>query len=164
MNDQDTLYFRILDRVVNFISYRARSEREISERTDKYLSKILSATDDQKKAIKDRVFKELSQLRLIDDADFAQKYVADHKKSSRRALYSALMQKGLTKSVIESVLNTISDTSQEEQLIALSDKKIKTLAKYGTKTAKLRLLRYLLGKGYPPDMVYAVVDTKFKVK
>jgi SOS response regulatory protein OraA/RecX len=75
-----------------------------------------------------------------------------------------LYKKGISKSIIADAISKFGKVAEKESAERTADKKLRTLAKYDAKIAKNKLTVYLLGKGYSPDVVYSLVDTKFKKK
>ena len=160
--------FKILDKVINFLSYRIRSSKELSDRMETYLSKE-KISEDEKAAIKSWVTAELQSLGMIDDHKFATTFVEEkaHSKKplSRFAIKNYLFRGGISKEIIEDVLKDYTKTYEMASTMIIAEKKLGSMRKGLDKiTVKRKLISYLIGKGFSPESVYAVVDTKFKVK
>lgn len=168
MLDDNKLFFKILDKTINFLSYKSRSTKEVSDRIDVYLRKVKNLSQSDAATLKDRVLEEFSNLKLLDDLVFAKAYIKEKnnspKPASKRAISNFLYKKGIPKDIMAEALEDINPESELLSVNKIADKKLRSLGKYDLKEAKRRLATYLIGKGYSPSIVFAVVDTKFKVK
>ncbi|HLB51632.1 hypothetical protein A3F07_01885 [candidate division WWE3 bacterium RIFCSPHIGHO2_12_FULL_38_15] len=168
MIENKKLNFKILDKVVNFLSYRLRSSKEISDRLEIYLSKE-KITEEEKAAIKSWVIAELQTLGMINDYNFASTFVEEKSHSrkplSRFAVQNYLYRRGISKEIIKEVLIDYTKTYELASAMVIAEKKLGSMKKGLDKmTVKRKLISYLIGKGFSPESVYTVVDTKFKVK
>ncbi len=168
MPDDNKLFFKVLDKTINFLSYKSRSVKEVSDRIDVYLKKVKSLSQDEAASLKERVLTEFTNLRLLDDLAFAKTYIKERvnspKPSSKRAIANFLYKKGIPKAIMEEALQELSPESELASVNKMADKKLRSLVKYDKRETKRRLAAYLIGKGYSPGIVFTVVDTKFKVK
>lgn len=94
----------------------------------------------------------------INDGNFARSYVEQRSVSkSRRQISMELMQKGVSKDVIEDALQNV-ETDEEEIIKLLIRKKVRnidTLSSLDEKE-KAKLSRYLMGKGFQWDKIARV--------
>lgn len=106
---------KVFAKVINFISYRPRSEREVMDRLYQYLG------PDEKEA-KEALVKKLQKLGYLNDLEFA-RWFAQSRRANRprsiRQLASELYAKGIGKEVISQVLGEEGDDREAiEKLIA----------------------------------------------
>ena len=168
MIENKKLYFKILDKVVNFLSYRIRSNKEVSDRLNAYLSKE-KIPEEEKTAIKSWVTAELNSLGMLDDYKFASTLAEEKSRAkkplSKLAIKNHLFRRGIAKEIIEEVLKDYTKSYELASAMVMAEKKLGTLRGDLDKIAlKRKLITYLIGKGFSPESVYTVVDTKFKVK
>jgi len=168
MIENKKLNFKILDKVINFLSYRIRSSKEVSDRMGIYLTKE-KISEGEKEAVKSWINAELKSLGMIDDHKFATTFVEEkaHSKKplSKLAIKNYLFKRGISKEIIEDVLKDYTKTYEMASAMIIAEKKLGSMRKGLDKIAvKRKLISYLIGKGFSPESVYAVVDTKFKVK
>ena len=158
----DGIYEKVYFKILNFVSYRKRSEKEISDRFSKYLSKYRLLPEEQEE-IKSRIYSTLKQDGYLDDADFASTYIreiVDFKKPlSKIKIYQFLMKKGIPKDTIEELLQLLPEDFIKQSVLKDAQKKLKTLRVGDTFTKKRKLSEYLFRKGYPSDVIRSVVDS-----
>ncbi len=123
--------------VLNLIARRPRSQREIND----YLAR---KTDDKAEITK--LLNKLSNLKLIDDFDFAKRWVDNRrllKSSSRRKLALELRQKGIDSNIIKKVLDD--DQTDESALIKQIIAKKRSQTRYQDDQ---KLIAYLARQGF----------------
>lgn len=162
----DRLYFQILDKVTYFIAYRDRSEKEISDRLDRYLYKKKLSVD-EKQELKEKVMSELDALGLIDDQKFSDFFIHSKLNSSKPIgkvrLFQELLAKGVSRNIVDIALSKIDETVEVAAAEKLISKKIGTGGTISL-NEKSKLIKYLLGRGITASVVYALVDSKFIVQ
>lgn len=158
------LYEKTFSKVLSFLSYSSRTRKEISDRIDRYLYKEEIDPED-KEQIKDRIFRDLDTLKLIDDTAYARNYIEGVLRSgktiSERKISDFLMKKGVPREISEKVLNAFSasiEEMEEEAVKKLAEKKIKNIRDTDPQKVKQKLTSYLLGKGFPPSTVFKIVE------
>ncbi len=102
----------------------------------------------------------LKEYNFLDDKDYANKFVKDKLRcqGSNKIRYS-LMQKGVSKDVIEEELSGIDKENEKENALVLAQKKVNNLRKTESDIYKIsnKLYRFLLSKGYGYDIIKDVV-------
>jgi len=158
----DGIYEKVYFKILNFVSYRQRSEKEITDRLAKYLSKYRLLPEEQKE-IESRVYSNLEKDGYLDDVAFASTYIkaiVDSKKSvSKIKIYQFLLRKGIPKDTIEELLQLLPEDFIEQSVMKDAQKKLKTLRVGDVFTKKRKLSTYLFRKGYPSDVIRSVVDS-----
>ncbi len=137
------------DRAINYLSFRQRSAREISD----YLIKKDFAPE-QIKAVVGR----LQQAGLISDAQFAASWVADRQATnprSKRRLQQELRTKGLDADVIEHALAEVSPEDERTAITRIAQKKL-TQSKF--RQDQRKLISYLVGQGFSYSAVRTVLE------
>ncbi len=145
LSDTDKLY----GLTINLIARRPRSRKELSD----YLNRKTDNKTEQEK-----ILNKLSNHNLIDDKDFAQRWVESRrllKSMSKRKLQLELRSKGISSDIIESVLSG----SQEDETKALKD-----LVEKKRKTSRYqddqKLMAYLARQGFNYDDIKNALNNK----
>ena len=109
---------------------------------------------------RDRQITELKTLGLLNDLEYAKSYIKEKtygtKPISKRFIETFLLKKGVGRGTIEEAFTEVlfNNDSEKEAAQRLLDKKIKALHNLPSKEIKQRVTRYLLGKGFPSEIVF----------
>jgi len=154
----DNLYFVVLGKVLNYLSYGLKTEREITQKLDVYIKKLYVCDSDKLK-IRDHIILRLKELNLFDDkkvlSDLILKANSASKPKNKKKLSISLLKRGLKSDDINTLLNTLDP--DHEYTCALTDYKKK--ARFATDLVKIK--KYLLNKGYSFDTVTKVLEDSF---
>ncbi len=143
LSDTDKLY----NQTLGLIARRPRSRKEIND----YLAR---KTDDQQEIT--QLLNKLSNLQLIDDEDFAQRWVENRrllKATSQRKLTLELKQKGISDETIKQVLSE-DETNEQDVLRRLIIKK-RTQSRYKDDQ---KLIAYLARQGFGYEDIKTVMQ------
>jgi len=147
---------RYYDLAINFISFRPRSEKETKDYLKKKLDKENS--DDLVFAI----INKLKEKKFVDDDSFVDWWIEQRlafKYKSKIVLKSELLKKGLDRQLIERKLSDKFDCSTEtNQALELARKRIQRWKNYPWSQVKIKITRYLSGKGYSWDVVSTALE------
>lgn len=155
---------RLVEKSLKFLSYRPRSERELTNHLlfKGKLSELESETE--KKNYKDNVTTAVSYLKKhqqLDDRQFALWWLESRrkfKKTGDQVIKQELQLKGIPKELITDLLaENVQDPY--ELALALGKKKQVSYQKLEPKDFKIKMGQYLVRKGYHWDTVTRVVDT-----
>ena len=138
---------------VNFISYRPRSSKEVS---DKLTRKGFAP--DLVGAVVDR----LRELMLLNDLEFARMFIRDKlrgKPMGRALLRRKLHEKGISFQASERVIKEyVTDENEQEAATALAMRKLKAsqsrFSKLETPLRQKRIADYLLNRGFSSEIAY----------
>lgn len=154
----EKVYFKIL----NFISYNLRSEKDISDRLTKYLSKYRIKTSD-KDNLFSKIISKLKENGYLNDLNFASLYiksVSDSRKPiSKRKVTYFLVKKGVSKDIINEAVNFLPNDFSRNNAIKEAEKKLRLLGNVDEFSKKRKLYDYLFRKGYDSQTISSVVDT-----
>lgn len=154
----EKVYFKIL----NFISYNLRSEKEVSDRLTKYLSKYRISSS-EKDNLSAKLTSKLEESGYLNDSNFAFSYVksvSDSKKPvSKRKITHFLMKKGISKDIISDAINTLPEEFSRNNAMKDAEKKLRLLGNIDGFSKKRKLYDYLFRKGYDSGTISSVVDT-----
>jgi regulatory protein len=138
-----------LDRALRFLETRPRSEREVRTR----LAQKGTSPD-----LIDRVIARLRDLRLIDDAAFAQFWIENRARFSprgARALKAELRQKGLATDVVAEVDESVDEAGGARDL---ARRYARRLAKLDRQTFRQKLWAQLARRGFDYDVIGPAID------
>jgi regulatory protein len=118
----------------------------------------------RKRGIPDEVAEEVlgrfAEVRLIDDAAFAEAWVESRHHGrglARRALAAELRQRGVAQPDIAAAVGTLSPQREAETARALADRRLATTRGLAPEARIRRLTGLLARKGYPAGLAYRVV-------
>jgi regulatory protein len=139
---------RAMGQALLFLSYRARSEKEIRQNLKKH---------EYSEAAIEHTLTRLRENRLADDNEFAQAWVENRstfRPRSRRALTMELRQKGLDE---ETVKQAVSDVDEEALAYETARKRAPRLANLEWNEFRRKLSDHLARRGFPYPVVSSVV-------
>ena len=134
------------NRAILILSYRANTEGEIKTK----LSKNFSET------VVEKVILKLKEQRLINDADFAERYIEQSKKG-KKLVGLELLKKGVDKETINSLMLDKDETQELENALKHAERVIKKYEKSDIQTQKTKLYENLTRKGFSYDIFKQVV-------
>lgn len=148
---------KIFDRVLHFLSYRPRSEKEIRDF-------LIRKKVDDKKA--DVVLEKLRKINFINDLEFAKWWVENRLKfrpQGKIVLKLELTKKGIAKEVIDNILDQINPGKQQQIADLLAQKK---LLRYKNNLDKKqiyqKLAAFLARRGFDWETIKSAIDTAYQ--
>ncbi|QSE88503.1 recombination regulator RecX [Rhodococcus pseudokoreensis] len=139
------------DLCLRLLTDRARSRAELSDR----LAKKGYSAD-----IAERVLDRLTEVGLVNDADFAQQWVHSRHTYSgkgKRALALELRRKGIGQEDATEALAQIDSEDERARATELVAKKLRTVSADDRDRAVRRLVSMLARRGFPQGMAFEVV-------
>ncbi|OUS96965.1 recombination regulator RecX [Rhodococcus sp. NCIMB 12038] len=139
------------DLCLRLLTDRARSRAELSDR----LAKKGYSAD-----IAERVLDRLTEVGLVNDADFAQQWVHSRHTYSgkgKRALALELRRKGIGQEDATEALAQIATEDERARATELVAKKLRTVSADDRDRAVRRLVSMLARRGFPQGMAFEVV-------
>ena len=157
----DTIYDLTMGKVLNYLSYGLKTEKEIHQRLALYVQK-LKISESDKSAISDRILARLNDLNLVNDKKVLENFIINLKGSSKlknkKYISDRLFKKGFNPDDISDALDRFS--SDYEYTCAVYDFK----KRYRNTKDTLKVKKYLLGKGYHYDVVDRVLLNQLDLK
>ena len=145
----------LLQKAINFISYRPRSEKETRMRLKKY-----GCDQDQEENIIER----LLSSKLLDDAQFAELWVenrSDFRPRSKFMLKGELLQKGITNEIIDEILSKVDDLDQATRAAKQQARKYKMLE---WSEFRKKLNGFLHRRGFSYSVIQGIAENLWKEK
>lgn len=143
-----------MDKALELLSFRARSESELERRLLRGGHAPSSAA---------AALRRCRELGYLDDRAFALAHVRDRlrlRPKGRRALRSELFRKGVDGDLAEAAIDeAFAESGLDESDLArrIAAKRVKALTDIETEVARRRLGGYLARRGFPPPVVRTVV-------
>ncbi|OGY28665.1 MAG: hypothetical protein A3F33_00685 [Candidatus Woykebacteria bacterium RIFCSPHIGHO2_12_FULL_43_10] len=158
---------RLVERMLRFLSFRPRSEKEVSDHflykaklKDLTVSEIELAT--YKKSIGKAIDK-LKKLEQLNDTEFVSWWVGQRNRFKPKGvalLKVELLQKGISRELIDNFFEKSSNSSESDLESALRaiDKKLPSFQKLPSTDFKKKVTQFLLRRGFGWDVVNSVID------
>jgi regulatory protein len=168
--NKEEIFSRSYLKVLNFLSFKKRSLKEILDCVKKtVLKNHLPLRENQE--IEDRIvlmLKKDGYIKEFHDFDFSTSYVDGLTKSGKTfnkiKIKEFLRRKGVDSNVINDVIDSVSDDQVYSSVFKDAEKKLRTFKDGNLSLTRKKLLNYLYRKGYPFGISSAVVDTLTKLK
>jgi regulatory protein len=142
---------KLFTKILNYLSYRPRSRREVKLRLTTYLK-----DHDNPQPVTDSMLARLDKLGYLDDLAFASWFVdsrASARPRSLRHLRSELFSKGLSREIIDKALSDYNEEIALQHLVA---------KKRGMDPTKLK--SYLARLGFPYDLIRSTIDANHNLE
>lgn len=156
---KDENYQKLKDYALKLLSFRPRSQKELSGRLMQY-----SIKKSIPRIVIDKVTTELSEQNLINDEEFASWWVEQRhlfRPKGRRVIELELLQKGIDKEIISKVLSADKNSKENEfqNALKLASKKHSIYKNYSVREMKVKIGNYLLRRGFTWETVDRVIDS-----
>ena len=149
-----------MDDVIKQAKQKALSLLNYMDRTESQLRKKL-----KEKSFSDEVIDEavhyVKSFGYINDVGYAERYILNRQTSkSKREIYAALCQKGISREDIELAMESCYEEGDEITAIARLCEKKHFVAEEATDAEKNRMYNYLLRKGFTVDDVCKIIKVQ----
>ncbi len=152
---------KIKGRVVDLISRRPRSEKEVRDYIyQKFREGKFEIEDVYWGDVIEEVISDLKKYDLINDEKFAEWYVRnrkDFKPRGKSLLSQELNQKGVSKNIITQVL-AYDDDVDLNLARSLTEKKLRTLDRFSEEKRKEKLIAFLQRKGFGWSIIKKIIS------
>ncbi len=157
---------RLLNKALNFLSFRPRSEKEIREHLlRKGKLKDIHKSDSEKyqyeKSV-EKVINKLKRLSQINDKEFAKWWVEQRgkfKPRGERLVKVELFQKGIDRDIIDEVIEKDEESNEEDLAERAALKKANSYRKYDSNDFRNKMGQFLARRGFGWNVIKKVVDT-----
>ena len=146
---KDNYYYEVYNKVLNLISKKIRSEKEINEFLDKY------------EVDKNKIIAKLKSINLINDKLFAKAYISDKINLSNEGIdkiKNDLLKHNIDLNIIEEELAKVDDELIDKKIIKLINKKVKN-SKYTGYKLKYKIVNELINLGYDKYKIIEIYDS-----
>ena len=151
---------KLVDLSLNYLSYRPRSQKEITD----YLAKKIAQRENIKfnqakeSELIEGCLKKLTKYKYIDDLEFAKWWAESRERSNpkgARLIKLELLRKGVDRDVIDEILGK--DLNQKELASKAIQKKLKAWKNLPSAELKNKAYRYLASRGFDYDQISETV-------
>lgn len=148
---------KVYDKTLRFFSFRPRSEKEVKDWLAKKKIGVL---------VKKLVIKRLKKVKLLDDRKFALWWIDQRvafKPKGRKLLEEELRKKGVSKEIIEQILETkITDGLELKLALKLVKKKLPSYQKMPYLKFRQKIADFLVQRGFSWEIIKKVIDEVLK--
>ena len=166
MSDSDD---KLLARAIRYISIRDRSEKEIVDYLGKKIdgrwkSKVRKEDEEGRKDTIGEVVDRLREMGLVDDNEFARKWVGYRHRNGKGPVRIAmeLYKKGIERTAVKKFLMEIDDEGWVEKATELLVKRMKQWQGLDYWKQKEKAIRFLTYRGFPLVTVRSAIDQVLK--
>jgi SOS response regulatory protein OraA/RecX len=155
--------------VLDFVSYSARSEKEVKDKLSYYFRKFRKDFPDEFDETDFLIssFERLKDLDYVNDERYVLRYLEglllSGKTKSVREAGMFLYKKGIPREISERLLNEKGSELQESAIHILVEKKMRVIGSLN-RESRAKLIRYLITKGFDSDAARDAVDRKSPLK
>ncbi len=153
-------YDRLIAAALRFVSYRPRSETELTDFLQKKLERWSVAGDLLLEKVKNR----MREMGYIDDDKFIQWWISQRmsfRPKGMRVIYMELQKKGVSRTRIDAVVAQLSKSDQFDELDAARkamSKKIALWAKLRPIEYKKKMYTFLAQRGFSSSIISRIID------
>jgi regulatory protein len=150
---QHDAYKKGLNRAIQYLSYRMRSEKEVLT----YLRKNEISVE-----VCEEILKKLKEYGYLNDLEFAKMFVRNRMEFSAKGpavIKQELNQKGVGKLHINQALELYPFDLQVDKANTFAQKKLNTKRKESITQIKQKISQTLSGKGFPWEVIQVVMDS-----
>lgn len=156
---ESDVYEQLVNAALRFVSFRARSRKEILD----FLTKKLTRSHTVAPLVLNKVMERMTELGYINDDAFALWWTGTRtgrKPKGAKAIRIELIQKGVDSRIADRAIGLLLKGDKSESTLArgIAVKKAEALGKYPKMIQKQKLGAFLLRRGFSSDTVWSVVD------
>lgn len=156
---------KLMERMYSLFNIRSRSEKEVRDylKNLSFKRKIKDQEEISQVSI-DMVVEKLKHKRLLDDKQFALSWFASRsKKKGIQVIKGELFKKGISKEIIDSVVETGQDTNSQEIVAEkLLEKRLERFKNLSALDKKKKAYDFLMRRGFDYDLVKELVEKFIK--
>lgn len=154
--EEKTKFYDIYNKVLNYISKRIRSEKEVYD----YLVKNEASIGDINKIIG-----KLKKSNLINDRNYTKAYINDQinlNKKGIKKIKQELLDKNINFNIIDDEINKVDSSIIDNNLNKIISKRINGNTKYSKSELKNRILNEITRLGYSKEKAIYIIDSNMK--
>lgn len=157
---------KLIERMYGLFNIRARSEKEIRQKLTIINYQLTKkGQESHSDLVIEETINKLKQKGLINDEEFAKTWVESRRRSKNKgkiALKQELLQKGISKEIIDEQLSIGTEVTEEQLAKQALEKKINSWKNLPILTFKKKAYNFLLYKGFDYDTIRKVVGVFIK--
>jgi len=158
---------KLMERMYGLFSRRQRTEREVRDyMRNLSFKRKLKDLEEISDVIIDKVVERLKAKSLLNDSQFAEEWLVARQLSKKKgaiAIRSELMQKGVSKEIIDQLMNdNITEENEQKLAIQALEKKLRSFRLLDKKDFTQKALQFLIRKGFTYETAKDVVEECIK--
>lgn len=162
-----SLYSKLLNGALNFLSFRPRSKKELGRNLDARLYRIIGKRDeDLSQKLKQQVVSKIEGWGYLNDGEFARWWVEQRTKGKSlrgpQLIKTELMGKGVDRKVIDEALKNFKEAVSKDALVQMLGKKGRLLKNKPLFEQRRKLYDFLLRRGFDFDVAREAVANYLK--
>ena len=152
----------LYQQAIRFLSYRARSEKEISDFLyKKSKNKTLQLTKLSSEEYIENIIRQLKKENLVNNNEFVDWWIEQRlafNPKGKKVLRLELLQKGVDQQLVEEKINTISPEHFKKAAKKILCNKIKLYSHLKGRKLRDKLIKHLLRRGFDYQSIKVLVD------
>lgn len=162
---QEEYYQKLKFKLLNYLSSKPRTEKEVRDKAIHYLYKM-EAPQDSYESLLVRAFHFLNDLHLLDDEYYTKRFIEEHLNSkkflSKKAITNKLYKRGIARGLVEKHISVYNADVEQNNANLLVRKKLKSIKDTDVMVQKQKIWRYMSAKGYDYDTINKAINTEIK--
>ena len=156
---------KIYTKILNFIAYKQRTEKEVTDRLYRYILESKSPLNqDDAESLRRVLLGRIAELGLINDERYIRDFLQSSKPKSKITIRQKLLKKGISREKIDMALRSLDTEYELKSASKDAQKKVRALTGLDRRTKQQKLKNYLFRKGYRFEVINSVVDSVLRVK
>ena len=156
---------KLINLSLNYLSYRPRSQKEITDYLAKKIAQFENIKFNQAKESEliEECIRKLTKYKYIDDVEFAKWWAESRSRSNpkgTRLIKLELLRKGIARDIIDEILEK--NLNQKELALKAIQKKLKIWKNLPSVEFKNKAYRYLASRGFDYDQINETVAQLIK--
>lgn len=159
--NEETLYEKLMNASLNYVSYRPRSQKEV----ESYIAKMLKRWKVEDEAVGEKIIMRLAELGYLDDFKFASWWISQrstHRPKGLRALQFELSSKGISPAVSAEAFrifqNQEDGVSEPDLAKKAVQKKLVVWAHLPIIEQKKKVFTFLASRGFGSESIGKIID------
>lgn len=151
-----TVYERLINAALRFVSYRPRSTRELRD----FCKKTLRRHNTSAPLVEEQVMQRMADLGYADDTAFARWWVSQRTTSTPRGsrfIVAELVSKGISRDDAEAAV-AAAEGSEEKRAMQSIRRKLQVWLHLDDSERNKKLYEYLYRRGFTTETIRTVVD------
>ena len=147
---------KIYQRVLHFLSFRPRSEKEIRD----FISRKLKQTEERNRII-DEILHRLKEEKLVNDSEFADWWIdqrLEFNPKGPKIIRGELLFRGIDRELVEEKISNIKRQQLKKAAFQIMGQKAKSYVNLDLIEKKNKLVKLLLMRGFEYDLSKQLVD------
>ncbi len=162
MSEISKIEEKLLAKLLDYLSYSSRTEKEVRTRARRILGKLATPGNTDRENLIERAISILKEENLVDDRLYAKKYIEglilSPKNKSVKEAINFLRKKGISEDIAQNVIGEFGGDLESKSLKTLIEKKTAVYGSLRNPVARHKLIKYLVSKGIRYEDIKSEID------